>query len=725
MDELGIPQSVRVAIQSRMRVLPADTQETLRLAAVLGREFDFDTLVEASELDEDTLIDGLESAERAQLIEEVSGEGGGTFAFVHALIPSTLVEGLRTLQRRRLHRQVAAAIETLHPDDDSHLEALAYHHTYAGKAEKAIKYLLQVGDRARGLYAHQEAIVNYQQALEFLKEQEEHEQAARTLMKLGLTYHTTFDFQQSRQAYAEGFALWQRAGEDQEVALPPAPHAFRADWLAGEALTTLDPAVDVHSVLDQLFSGLVELSADMDVAPDVAQSWEVLEGGRKYIFHLRGDALWSDGTPVTAGDFEYAWKRVLDPSTGASYAELLYDVRGAKAFHRGEGSGPNSVGIQALDEVTLVVELEEPTGYFLYLLAHSICYPVPRRVVEMCGEAWATTENIVTNGPFKLETWQQGESMVLSRNLEYHGRFRGNVQQVNLPVLRYEEWSARLAMYEADSLDTLDITFFPAAEMNNARQRYAGEYISVPTLTTRKVEFDASRPPFDDPRVRRAFVLAADKETLVDVIMDGWALPATGGFVPPGMSGHSAGIGLPYDPDQARRLLAEAGYPKGGGSGFPVVELLIASGPLASAPCECLQAQWRENLRVEIAWEEVKWVKLSDRLRIRRPHMLITGWGADYLDPDNFLRVGFLWIQKQVGWRNDVYDRLIEEARRIADPEERMRLYRQADRILVEEAVIMPFCYERRHLLIKPWVRKCPLSAIRGLFWKDVIIEPH
>jgi predicted ATPase len=162
-EELGIPQSVRVAIQARVGKLPADSQETLRLAAVLGRQFDFDTLVEASELDEDTLTDGLEGAERAQLVEEVSREGGGTFAFVHGLIATTLVEGLRTVRRRRLHRRAAAAIETQRPDD---FEALAYHYNQAGEPEKAIDYLLQAGDRAHRLGVSLEAIDFYQLALQ-------------------------------------------------------------------------------------------------------------------------------------------------------------------------------------------------------------------------------------------------------------------------------------------------------------------------------------------------------------------------------------------------------------------------------------------------------------------------------------------------------------------------------------------------------------------------------
>jgi oligopeptide transport system substrate-binding protein len=279
-------------------------------------------------------------------------------------------------------------------------------------------------------------------------------------------------------------------------------------------------------------------------------------------------------------------------------------------------------------------------------------------------------------------------------------------------------------MYEADNLDILDITYLPVAEIDGARQRRAGEYALVPTLCTLMVQFDTSRPPFDAPRIRRAFALAADKETLVDMIMDGWASPATGGFIPPGMPGHSAGISLPYDPERARQLLAEAGYP--GGRGFPIVDLLIPSGPLVPLICEYLQAQWRENLGVEITWEGIRgWATLLDRLHREPPHMFGMGWEADYPDPDNFLRVGMNPIQLYTHWRNEAYERLVEAARRMMDQGERIELYGQADRILVEEAAIMPLFYARQHLLVKPWVSKHPTSAIGGWSWKDVVIEPH
>lgn len=452
--------------------------------------------------------------------------------------------------------------------------------------------------------------------------------------------------------------------------------------------------------------------------PDVARSWEVSGGGRKYVFHLRADVRWSDGTPVTAGDFEYAWKRRLDPSVEATTASLLFDIKGARAFHRGEGEW-RDVGVRTLDQVTLAIELEGPVGYFLYLLAHPACYPVPRHVVEAHGEAWTEIGKIVTNGPFRLEGWQRGESMVLVRNTEYHGRFTGNLQRVELYFP--EAPSVQLEMYATDRLDIMVFFGLSRAERDIARQQYIGEYISAPDPVTIYLGFDVSRPPFDDAWVRRALVLATDRETLAGVILGGYEFAATGGFVPPGIPGHSAGIGLAYNPERARQLLTEAGYPKGGGRGFPVIDAL--AGKAFVREIQFLQTQWREILGIEIKWRIIDWEKLSDTLDKEPPHIFLFGWMADYPDPDNFLRASP--VRRYSRWRNEAYDKQLEEAGQVMDQDERMNLYRQADMILIKEAVILPLYYSRLHLLVKPWVSKYPTSAISWWFWKGVIVESH
>jgi oligopeptide transport system substrate-binding protein len=724
MDELGIPRSIQVAIRSRLRVLPAGVREVLRLASVLGREFDFDTLAHASAAcsgPEETsgewaLLEALEAAQRAQLIEEVSTEGGGTFAFAHGLIPATLVEGMRTLRRRRLHLCAAAAVEARRPDD---LEALAHHYSQAGQMQEATHYLLQAGDRARALYALQEAIDDYVQALAYLRNTDDRARAARTLMKLGLTYQNASDYKAARQAYQEGFALWQRAAEVESTAAPPAaPHALRVTALAPATLISyLAPDQPSVMAICQLFSGLLEVGPDMGVVPDVAQSWEMVDGGRRYIFHLRDDAAWSDGVQVTASDFEFGWKMLLDPTKGHQWARYLYVIRGARAYHQGGLANLDELGIHVLNDRTLAIDLVKPTSYFPNLLTTMDAFPAPRHVVQKHGTSWAQPGNMVSNGPFLLAAFERGEGMVFDRNPTYHGHFAGNLQRVECSFFTGQPYRF-LQMYEENSLDICGD--LPAALMNRARSRHAGEYVAGPRLQTSYICLNASRPPFDDRRVRRAFALATDRESLADVALRGYAFPATGGLVPPGMPGHSPGIGLPYDPEGARRLLAEAGYP--GGRGFPAIECAARDDPGHGLLCEHVAADWAEKLGVETTWHQIEWGRFYDTIVQATPHMWMVGWAADYPDPDNFMRVQW-WFA--LGWRDETYDRLVDQAGQVLDQEERMALYRQADRLLVEEAPILPMTYGRFHMLVKPWVRRYRTSALHWRFWKDVILEAH
>jgi oligopeptide transport system substrate-binding protein len=231
--------------------------------------------------------------------------------------------------------------------------------------------------------------------------------------------------------------------------------------------------------------------------------------------------------------------------------------------------------------------------------------------------------------------------------------------------------------------------------------------------------FNVRRPPFDDLRVRRAFVHALDREMLADVIMRGYVSPPTGGLVPPGMPGHSPGISLRHDPDLAQRLLAEAGYP--GGQGFPRVDLFTFLG--GESRSERMQAQWLETLGTQVSIQSMKLGALLEKVDKETPHLFRIGWEADYPDPDNFLRV--CPARRFTGWQNETYTELIEGARQIMDQAERMRRYQQADKLLIEEAAVMPVSYSRQHWLVKPWVKKFFLPVMQVRFWKDVIIEPH
>jgi ABC-type oligopeptide transport system substrate-binding subunit len=713
--EIPIPDTLQGVLMARIDRLQEDTKRVLQMASVIGRIFLYRVLAEIA-AEERRLDEHLLTLRYQEMIRERARIPELEYIFKHDLTREAAYNGLLKKQRRVFHRQVAEALERLFPERvEEQLGLLAHHWERARDAQKATQYLLRAGDQERGAYAHQEAIGYYERALSFLKDQGDYERAARTLMKLGLVHDTAFDFKRARQAYQEGFALWQRAAEAAPaVAPPPAPHALRTAWFEPPTLDLWMAGGQNMAVAFQLFSGLVEWTPDWAIVPNIARSWEALEGGRKFVFHLRDDVRWSDGAAVTARDFEYAWKRLLDPANRSETAELLYDVRGASAFHRGECKWAD-VGVRAADEVTLIVELEGPTAYFLQLVSHPTTYAVPQHVVEAHGEAWTEVGNIVSTGPFRLQAWRRGQSMVLVRNPLYHGRFTGNVERLEISLLW--ESPALLDMYEADELDVL----YPwvaahALQRERLRQRHPEEYVPIPVPTTFGLVFGVTRAPFDDVRVRRAFVLATDRETLAAVITGGWCSPAPGGFVPHAMPGHSPGIALPYDPQQARQLLAEAGYP--GGLGFPVVDA-VADPDRVPWP-ERLRTQWRDNLGVDIPWNMGEW---SAFLRPGElPHLWLDRFFPVYPDPDNFLRG---YSPAKIGWRNETYDTLVEQARREMDPAERMKLYRQADKILIEEAVILPTHYGMANLLAKPWVKKISATSFGSWNWKDVIIEPH
>jgi len=331
-----------------------------------------------------------------------------------------------------------------------------------------------------------------------------------------LCYHDALDFPNARLAYLESFTLRQRADRATPAApLPPAPHPLRLGWPEPK---TLDPgfvvSVIARCVVDQLFCGLLDLSPELGIVPDVARSWEVFDGGRRYVFRLRNDVCWSDGAALTAHDFAYAWQRVLDRRPGSKSASLLFIVKGVAAYHQADGASPDQLGVRARDAETLEVELERPAGYFLHLLTCPTTFAVPQHVIAAHGAAWTQLEHIVTSGPFRLASYEPGKTMTLRRNPAYRGPFTGNVERVELDLAVPWVEGARLEKYELDGLDVGAAYDLPRVARQVALQRHADEYTTSPMLWIDFIGFDVRRPPFDDVRVRRAFVLATNREEL-------------------------------------------------------------------------------------------------------------------------------------------------------------------------------------------------------------------
>lgn len=620
-------------------------------------------------------------------------------------------------ERRLLHGEIAAILEELHAGHTAEkVVQLARHYLEAGKSGKALHYLLQAGDEARRLYAFEDASRHYEQALDILKRKGDYEGASRILMKMGLTYYGAVDFNRSQRAYRDAFMLLRQADLSLQMNLPAPPHPLR---ITMPSIITLDPIMitDTKSeiVASQLFGRLLNRTPDLNVMPDIAESWEILEDGRTFLFHLRDNVVWSDGQPLTAEDFVFAMHLQLEPGIATAYPEYWDEVQGAAAYRHGEGQA-SDLGIEALDPFTLKVRLVHPSGPFLQLLVYLV--PLPRHAIEIHGQDWTEPGKLVTSGPFLLDSWKKERSLVLKRNPAYYGQFSGNVDQVEL--LMYSKPEEYLEAYQADELDILPLSQMGPANMSRAIYEHAADYVTFPDFTTERLTFNTVRPPFDDVRVRRALVLAIDRQKLTEIAEKGLNSPATGGLIPEGLPGHLADTALPYDPERAQQLLAEAGYPNG--RDLPRVTGFISK--FNEHLPEFLNKYWKDNLELQVVWKILDWDTFVEYDKGNQQyHMYLGAWSADHPDPDTFLRV--LMQVARSYWPNETYYEIAETARHTMDHNKRMHLYQQAEEILLEEAPIMPLFYLREHLLIKPWIKNYRFRTMGQAYWKDIIIEPH
>lgn len=709
--QIRVPNTVQGVLTARIDRLPERTRRVVQMASVIGRIFPLSLLTaiaDAEGVDEvsERLDEHLLTLQRHEMIRERARLPEPEYIFKHELTREAAYRGMLRKERRDLHRRVAVALERLFADRiEERVELLAHHWERAEHAEKAIAYLVQAGDQARMAYAHEEAVDFYRRALGFLRSEGDQERAARTLMKLGLVHTAALQQQKAQEAYEEGFGLWehgQPAGEPTDLAFGGGPLR-----LAVEEPLTLDPGRvedDVSAfTTGQLFQGLVEVDEDYNVLPGMANRWEIDWGGTRYLFYLRDDVRWSDGTRLTASDFEKAWKRNLNPATASPVAHLLYVIENGRALGEGEIEDPGTVGVTALDDRTLEVRTEGPTAYLLYLLAHPVTYPLPRIVTQAEGQLEADPETLISNGPYQLLAWERGKKIVLGRNPFYRGRFSGNIARVECPILA--DFETVLDAYAADRLDAISMINADPDTIARARAAYPDELVLTPQLSTSYVVFRVDQSPFDDVRVRKAFAHAIDRKRLAQDVWQGQCLPAEGGFVPPGMPGHSAEIGLAHDPSLARRLLSEAGYP--GGRGFPEVTWISPAGSARRPIVSFLRDTWRRHLDLRLHSQDLEWRAFVERINQNPAQVTLSGWFADYPDPDCLLRVTFHSTAgfNTPSWHHARFDALVEEAAQVTEGRRRMELYREADRILVaEEAVVVPLGYGFGRILVKPWL---------------------
>lgn len=462
---------------------------------------------------------------------------------------------------------------------------------------------------------------------------------------------------------------------------------------------------------------------DAHPIPGVAERWENSADNLTWTFHLRPDARWSTGDPVTAHDFAFSYRRMLSPAFAAEYASLLYCLRGAEAFNTGKLTDFAEVGVRATDDRTLVLTLHSPVSYLPALVMHQAWHPVHPPTIEKFGKIddranrWARAGTYVGNGPFTLAAWQSNQLVRLVKSDTYWDRDAVRLNEVNFYPIEdrvTEEASFRAGqLHITATLPPDKIEVYKRDQPHLLRQE--------PTLATTYLSFNTTKTPLNDARVRRALTLVIDRQALSDKVLRGGRVPAYT-LTPPGIAGYESAPAFKEDIAEAKRLLAEAGFPNG--AGFPRLELLTSKGSTSQMP-EAMQQMWRTHLGVDIAIVLQESRVMWDSLRTRSYDLAPVGWVGDYLDPSTFLELFRTGNgNNHTGWASADYDRLVDDALRSGDDAVRYPLYRQAEDLLMREMPIGPLVYGRRNYLARPSVKGWEPNLLDLHPLKNVYLEP-
>ncbi len=480
------------------------------------------------------------------------------------------------------------------------------------------------------------------------------------------------------------------------------------DWVVTTDSTSFD-------VVSNLMVGLTRYTDKLSCRPACAASWEVLDGGRRYLFHLRPDVKWSDGKQLVAEDFVYAWKRMLNPATAAQYAYFLYPIENAFEYNTGQIKDASQVGVKALDNLTLEVKLKRPAAYFIYLTAFCTTLPQRKDVVESFKDRWTEPNHIVTNGAFVLKEWKHEYKIELAANPLY---FDGEPAVKKIKMFMVAEPATAFALYENDELDYVDNRSFSTSDVE--RFHTSPQYHNTALLRNNYIGFNVTKAPFTDRRVRRAVSMAVDRSIFPKILRRG-ERPADC-WIPPSLAGYSATSGAGFDPALAQQLLAEAGYP--GGKGFPVVGLLYPNREDTRLVVESIQDQLKRNLHIKIELINQEWKVYLETLHRDPPPLYRSSWGADYPDPETFMNLFTSHNgNNSTRWSNPEYDKLIERAEAEQDSSVRAKLYERADTLLCrQEAPIACTYLSTQNLMVKPWVHGMAFNALDMQFFEDIYI---
>ncbi len=480
--------------------------------------------------------------------------------------------------------------------------------------------------------------------------------------------------------------------------------------------------VPESKIISALFEGLVADDPENDDAapPGAAASWEHNEDMTEWVFHLQPEGKWSDGQPVTAEDFVFAYNRLLHPDFAGPYAEMLYFLENAEDYNKGEITDFSQVGVKADGPLTLRVKLREPVPYLPSLTRHYTWFPVPKHVVLKFGTMtdrftkWSVLPNMVGNGPFMLTEWRFHDFIEVKRNPYYW-----NAANVRLNGIRFYPIENPYTETRAFLSGQLHTTYqLPADLIQTVKENKPQFLRQEPYVGTTFIRLNTTRPGLSDPRVRQALSLTLNRELLCKHIMEGY-FPALS--LTPKMGAYEPESKLTFDPEKARKLLAEAGYPNG--QGFPVYSMLISK-PAARAGAEALQAMWSKHLNIRINIQNMDWGSYINAQQSLNYDMASAGWIGDYLDPTTFLN---LWTKgngnNNTGWSNPEYEALLREAALKSDSAERLKLFRQAEALLMDAQPIIPIAHYTRNYLLRPEVKGWHPLLLDNHPWDAISIE--
>ena len=475
---------------------------------------------------------------------------------------------------------------------------------------------------------------------------------------------------------------------------------------------TLDPhlAGDTTSsgIIVEIFSGLVAFDPDLNLIPDLAESWEISNDGTVYTFKIRDNAVFHDGKKVTAQDFKWSFQRAANPVTASAVADTyLGDIIGVNEVINGEVS--DIKGIKVIDDLTLQISIDSPKAYFLAKLTYPTAYVLDKFNVESGGKTWTDSPN--GTGPFILDEYKIGERIILKRHLKYH------LEPAKLEKVQYNlAGGSSMAMYENNEIHITGISMLDLERIKDPNDPLNADLVvGNPDFSISYIGFNSLVAPFDDIKFRQSLTYAIDKEMIAREIYSNLVVPAYG-VLPPGFPGYNPNlIGLKYDIEKAKLLLSQSIYADE--STRPRITVTMpGSGGAIDTDLEVIMNIWKENLGVEVEIQQLEWATFLSDLDQKKFQMFAgIGWQADYPDPQDFLDILFHSDSEnnQLGYSNDELDEILEKARIETDISTRIDLYHQAENIIVNEAAWIPMWYPgERHLLIKSEVKNYFLTPM-------------